>query len=225
MTDAHRRAPLSHHNTRIIAAPPAANAADNRRSARPDRRITSARERGGLGAVTSYLSLPSALSRWSRNVPDRLGRGGAGLFPNARGYRPAASPQCAGRGAANSREHESSHASATAYRFGVRRTTNGPSAIVWPRHNGARESRFQQRVGRALRPVCTPDDSARSTTPPASSTVGIGRRVCASLSEVLTHASTSDLGRARHAVAEVRRARYRPPVGQRRRRWLIRDGG
>ena len=68
-----------------------------RRSARPDRRITSAQERGGLGAATSYLSLPSAPSRWSRNAPDRLGRRGAGLSPNAREYRPGASPQCAGR--------------------------------------------------------------------------------------------------------------------------------
>ena len=37
-----------------------------RRSARPDRRMTSAQERGGLGAATSYLSLSSAPSRWSR---------------------------------------------------------------------------------------------------------------------------------------------------------------
>jgi hypothetical protein len=52
-------------------------ALQNRRSARPDRRIASAQERGGLGAATSYLSLPSAPSRWSRNAPDRLGRRGA----------------------------------------------------------------------------------------------------------------------------------------------------
>ena len=57
-----------------------------------------AQERGGLGAATFYLSLPSAPSRWSRNAPDRRGRGGAGLGPNAREYRPGASPQCAGRG-------------------------------------------------------------------------------------------------------------------------------
>ena len=68
-----------------------------RRSARPDRRITSAQERGGLGAATSYLSLPSAPSRWSRNAPDRRGRRGAGLSPSAREYRPGASPQCADR--------------------------------------------------------------------------------------------------------------------------------
>ena len=73
---------------------------DIRRSAGPDRRITSAQERGGLGAATPYLSLPSAPSRWSRNAPDRLGRRGAGLSPNAREYRPRASPQCADRPAA-----------------------------------------------------------------------------------------------------------------------------
>ena len=48
-------------------------------SARPDRRITSAQERGGLGAATSYLTLPSAPSQSSRNAPDRMGRRGAGL--------------------------------------------------------------------------------------------------------------------------------------------------
>ena len=64
-----------------------------RRSARPDRRIMSAQERGGLGAATSrYLSLPSAPSRWTRNAPDRLERRGAGLSPNAREYRPGHRP-------------------------------------------------------------------------------------------------------------------------------------
>ena len=67
----------------------------DRWSAHPDRRITSAQERGGLGAATSYLSLPSAPSRWSRNAPDRLGRRGAGLSPNPREYGPGESPQCA----------------------------------------------------------------------------------------------------------------------------------
>jgi hypothetical protein len=53
----------------------------------------------------SYLGLPSAPSRWSRNAPDRLGRRGAGLSPNAREYQPGASPQCAGRGCSRSRAH------------------------------------------------------------------------------------------------------------------------
>jgi hypothetical protein len=66
-----------------------------RRSACQDRRITSAQRRSALGAPTAYLSLPSAPSRWNRNAPDRLGRRGAGLSPNARECGPGASPQCA----------------------------------------------------------------------------------------------------------------------------------
>ena len=103
--DRRRQAPLP----LVLATPPENRARhgrpgmlDIRRSAGPDRRITSAQERGGLGAATSYLSLPSAPSRWSRNAPDRLGRRGAGLSPNAREYRPGASPQCAGRGRSRS---------------------------------------------------------------------------------------------------------------------------